>query len=233
MRDTSVSLYFMEKSHPLSYHRSRRDIMKQLLTVLLVALMPLLSSFVLANDDYQSFESMELTTGMLLEDYSKADYKRYYKDVDKRRFFGWRINKVHDDIKVSYVTETLFSYYNDGYTPIEYTYDFVFEKTSKINVSATGSIALKQGKKDGAFANNLDAALKITASYDTSEKTKETVKIALDVDPGTQVNLYIYGEGTITNGVAARYAFWFRMARGGFEVFTVTTQYHRLEKVRI
>jgi hypothetical protein len=207
--------------------------MKQIAIVLLILFMPLLFGLVLADDDYQRFESMDLTSGMLLKDYSKTDYKRYYKEVDKRRFFGWRVNKVYEDIKVSYVTETLFSYYNDGYTPIEYSYDFVFEKTSKINVSATGSIALKQGKKEGAFANNLDAALKITAAYDSTEKTKETIKIALDVDPGTQVNLYIYGEGTITNGVAARYFFWFRLARGGFEVFTVTTQYHRLEKVRI
>ena len=45
-------------------------------------------------------------------------------------------------------------------------------------------------------------------------------------------NLYVYGEGLISNGVAANYLFWIRTKRGG-EIFYVTTQYYRLEKVTI
>ena len=41
------------------------------------------------------------------------------------------------------------------------------------------------------------------------------------------------GEGLISNGVAANYLFWIRTAKGGYEVFTVTTQYYRLEMVKI
>ena len=207
--------------------------MRQITIVTLLLLLPFVVSFSVADSDYTRFESLTLSTGKLLSDYTDEDYDAYYKHVNRRRFMGWRVKKVNEDIRASYVTETLFSYYNDGYSAIGYAYSFTFESSQSLEVSATGSIALKQGKKNGAFANNLDAALKITATYDTESSSKETIEIDLDVDPGTQVNLYIYGEGTITNGVAARYVFWFRLARGGFEVFNVTTQYHRLEKVRI
>ena len=57
--------------------------------------------------------------------------------------------------------------------------------------------------------------------------------IEFEIDPGTQVDLYVYGEGKLTNGVAANYIFWIRERRGGFEYFVVTTQYQRLEKKRI
>ena len=55
----------------------------------------------------------------------------------------------------------------------------------------------------------------------------------MHVDPGTQANLYTYGEGKISNGVASRYFFWILLDKGGYEVFSVTTQYYRLEKTTI
>ncbi|MBE0700751.1 MAG: hypothetical protein IH571_03595 [Acholeplasmataceae bacterium] len=186
-----------------------------------------------ASSHYQSFEMMEIPSGKLLEQFSSSDYKTYYKKVDKRRFFGWNVYKVNSNIKVSYVTETLFSYYNDGYTAIDYKYKLENKKTTKLNLSASGSIGIKNSKTEKIFKNNLDASLKLSADYQQTTDEKETFDISLKVDPGTQVDLYIYGEGKITNGVAARYVFWIRADRGGYEVFLVTTQYQRLEKKRI
>lgn len=182
---------------------------------------------------YQTYESIEMVTGKMLEDYTEKEYQTHYDKVNKRLFFGWRVHKVHENIKATYVTETLFSYYNDGYTPIEYTYTLSRKETSKLGLSATGSIALSQTKGDKLFKNNLDSSLKLSADYQVTTEDKETYEIELKVDPGTQVNLYTYGEGKITNGVAARYVLFVRMEMGGFEVFLVTTQYQRLEKKRI
>jgi hypothetical protein len=186
-----------------------------------------------ASANYQTYESIELVTGKLLEDYTEKEYQSYYEKVNQRMFMGWRVHKVNDNVKATYVTETLFSYYNDGFTPIEYQYTLSRKETSKLGLSATGSIALATSKGDKLFKHNLDTSLKLSADYQVTTEDKETYEIKLEVDPGTQVNLYTYGEGKVTNGVACRYVLFVRMERGGFEVFLVTTQYQRLEKKRI
>jgi len=186
-----------------------------------------------ADTGYQSYESITLSEGKMLENYTKDEYKDYYSHVNQRKFLGWRVYKVNSNIKLSYISETLFSYYNDGYTPIEYTYKLDRKVTSKLGLSASGTIGVDFKNDRKVFTFDLEAQLKLTAEYTVSSEDKESIEINLEVDPGTQVDLYIYGEGKITNGVAARYVFWIRANRGGFEVFIVTTQYQRLEKVRI
>ncbi len=186
-----------------------------------------------AGTNYTSFESITLTEGKLLENYSKEDYEKYYKLVDQRKFGGWKIHKVSSNVKVSYISETLFSYYNDGLTAIDYHYKLDRKISTKLGLSATGSIGMKSSSDQKGFKNNLEGSLKLSADYQRQTEDKETYDISLKVDPGTQVDLYIYGEGKLTNGVAANYYFFIRTQRGGFEVFVVTTEYQRLEKKRI
>jgi len=186
-----------------------------------------------AETAYQTFESIEVPKGKLLQDFTKEDYESYYQEVDKRKFMGWQVHQVHKNIKVTYVSETLFSYYNNGFTAIDYKYKLDRKVNSKLGVSATGSIGIKNATDGKGFKNNLDGSLKLSVDYTLSKEDKESFDISLKVDPGTQVDLYVYGEGKISNGVAARYVFWIRADRGGYEVFLVTTQYQRLEKKRI
>ncbi len=186
-----------------------------------------------ADSNYQAFEELSIESGKLLSDYTSSEYRNYYRKVDKRRFFGWRVYPVNEDIGCTYVTETIFSYYNDGYTPFSYSYKVTEDTSSKLSLSATGSIGIKSTSTSTKFKNNLEGSLKLSASYTQSSKKTETYQLDIEVDPGTQVDLYIYGEGKITNGVAAYYAFWFRTSKGGYELFVITTQYTRLEKKRI
>ena len=91
--------------------------MKKLMILLLFLVMFSIKNVdVKADSDYQAFESIEIYEGKFLKDYTKSEYKSYYKKVTKRKFAGWRINVVHEDLKVVYKTETIFSYYNDGTT---------------------------------------------------------------------------------------------------------------------
>lgn len=186
-----------------------------------------------ASSDYKTFESIEIKNGKFLSDFTTNDYKTYYKKVTKRRFIGWRTHVVNKDSKVTYKTETLFSYYNDGLTPIDYNYEVKRNEVNNISVSSTGNIGLKLSGDKNKFKGGLDSALKINVSSDNKTQVEEKFKMTLKVDPGTMLNLFILGEGQITNGVAASYIFWIRNYKGGFEVFTVTTQYYRLEKVKI
>lgn len=182
---------------------------------------------------YQTYESIELESGKLLSDFTDKDYRLYYTKVHRLKFSGWSIYVVHDDIKASYISETMFSYYNDGYTAINYEYTLERSASSKLSLSATGSIGLKMNKDIPTFKNGLDASLKLSAEYTVSSTEKETYYLKFLVDPGTQVDLYVYGEGKITNGVAARYSLFIRVEKGGFEIFVVTTEYQRLEKKKI
>ena len=186
-----------------------------------------------ADSNYKAFEELNVTSGKLLSDFSLSEYNKYYKKINRRKFFGWRVYAVNEDLACNYVTETIFSYYNDGYTPFTYHYKVTEETTSKVSLSATGSIGIKSTSTSAKFKNNLEGSLKLSADYIASSKKTETYELDIEVDPGTQVDLYVYGEGKITNGVASYYAFWFRTKRGGYEVFVVTTQYTRLEKKRI
>lgn len=191
------------------------------------------TNVVYADSNYLAFEELTISSGELLSDFTSKEYKAHYKNVDKRKFMGWRTYTVNKDIECSYITETLFSYYNNGYSAIEYEYNLDRKTTSKLSLSASGSIGIKTSSTKPKFKNNLDGSLKLSADYTSSEEIEESYTVKLDVDAGTQVDLYIYGEGLITNGVAARYFFWVRVNRGGFEAFVVTTQYQRLEKTRI
>ncbi|MDI6451977.1 hypothetical protein [Peloplasma aerotolerans] len=206
---------------------------KLLFTVLCLMMVYLIPNTSYGGTNYQSYEHIVVANGKLLEDFTSKDYTAYYKNVDKRQFSGWKVYKVHSNAKATYVSETLFSYYNDGYTPIDYKYKLDRKVNTKLGISASGTIGIKNQKGAAAFKNNLDASLKLSADYTRTSEDKETYEISLKVDPGTQVDLYVYGEAKVTNGVAARYLFWIRTERGGFELFLITTQYQRLEKKRI
>lgn len=205
---------------------------------LLILFLLMTSAILITNNDskashYTNFEQLTLTKGKLLEDFTDTELTKYEKNVTKRKFSGWRTHTVNKRVKVSYISETLFSYYNDGYTPFDYTYKLEETSTSKYSFSSTGSIGIKKDKSGSGFKDGLDASLKVDFKTDKTSQKKETYQLKLQVDPGTRVDLYIYGEGRISNGVAAKYFFWIRRNLGGFEYFEMTTSYQRLEKVKI
>ena len=191
------------------------------------------NTIIKADSNYKAYEELNLESGKLLSEFTSSDFTKHYKKVTKRKFYGWRINQVNTNIKVTYKTETLFSYYNDGYSEIEYTYEQTKKNTKTRSLSSTGSIGVNVSGTVDKFKGGLDGSLKITDSDTTTDLIEENYKLKVSVEPGTMLNLYIYGEGLISNGVAANYLFWIRTAKGGYEVFTVTTQYYRLEMVKI
>lgn len=206
---------------------------KWFLFLLLLVCYTLNNSTVKADTNYKAFEEIELKTGKFLHDYSKSELKTYMKKVEKRKFIGWRIYEVHSNLPVSYKTETLFSYFNDGTTPITYDYSVKRKSSSSISLSSTGSIGLDLSGTVDKFKGGLNSSLKITNTEKIDEDFQEDFKTKVIVDPGTMLNLYILGEGTITNGVACYFFFWIKGSKGGYEIFTKTTQYYRLEKIRV
>ncbi len=205
--------------------------MKKICVVILMLLLTQIK--VKANVDYQNYESMEVYGGVLLRDFTDEDYDKGYSKLANAKIFGWNIHMMNENIRVKYVTETVFSYYNKGTTPIKYETTLVKNITSKQNISASGSIGIQVKGDIKKFKGQLDSALKISYDNQKIEDIKETTKMTFEVDPDTQVILKICGEGRISNGVAKKYFFFLTTQQGGFEVFDITSQYQRLEKIKV
>lgn len=206
--------------------------MKKIFIVLMLLMVFYISPNITKANHYNNYESFNLLTGKRLENYTTSELNKAYKDVDKRKFSGWKTKIIGNRLKATFINETIFTYYNDGYTPIEYSYKAEESKTEKVSYSSTGSIGVNLSHNKG-FKGGLDSSLKINSSNDQTTVKKETYTVKLMVDPGTQINLYTYGEGYLSNGVAAKYLFWIKTNRGGFEYFEVSTMYYKLEKVKI
>lgn len=207
--------------------------MKKINILFLLLVLFLLSNKTIKADHYRNFEDIEVINGKLIDEYSSSELKSYYKKVDKRTFSGWRVESINNRSKVRFISETIFSYYNDGTTPIEYKFTSEESETKKYSYSATGSIGLKLDKNGSGFKSGLNGSLKIDSKTENTTIKKEKYEMKMLVDPQTQVNLYYYGEGYLSNGVASKYFLWLRTQRGGYEVFEMSTIYFRLEKVKI
>lgn len=186
-----------------------------------------------ASNSHTNFEKIQLSKGKLLVDYTESDLKSYYKKVKKTKFSGWRTETINNRVEASFIDRSIFSYYNDGYTAMDYTYKMEEQETSKYSFSSNGSISVTNNKNGTGFKNGLDGSLKLAYSTDKNKTRKESYDVKVKVDPGTQVNLYIEGTGRLTNGVGARYLFWIRTDKGGFEVFEISSSCTRLDKIRI
>lgn len=207
--------------------------MKKINIIFLVLLLFLINNKTVSADHYRNFEDIEVINGKLIDEYSSDELKSYYKKVDKRTFSGWRVEPINKRAKVRFISETVFSYYNDGTTAIDYKFNAEESETNKYSYSSTGSIGLKLDKNGSGFKSGLNGSLKIDSKNDTTSVKKEKYEMKMKIDPQTQVNLYNYGEGYLTNGVASKYLLWLRINRGGYEMFEMSTKYYRLEKIRI
>jgi hypothetical protein len=203
--------------------------MKKILLISIFLFLICIVKNVSAVEDYNTFQEVDIYSGKMLDDYTTEEYNKYYKNVDKRKFWGWRTHVVNKNIKAKFISETVFSYYNNGKTPITYKYELSKSVVNKYSISASGSIKYNINGEIKKFKNNLDAEVKINVTDETVTTTKEQNDLQIIIDPFTVANLKIVGEAKITNGVAAYYVLWIRTERGGFEYFVVTTQYPRLE----
>ena len=207
--------------------------MKKLLIISIFLFLFMVNKTVDASEGYDTFQEIELSSGMLLRDYTEEEYNKHYQSVDKRKFWGWNVKTVNGNIKAKFLSETVFSYYNNGNTPITYEYELSKTVVNKFSISASGTIKYKIDGTVAKFKNNLDSEVKINVSNEVVGTTKEENTLQIIIDPKTVANLKVVGEGRVTNGVAAYYVFWIRTQRGGFEYFVVTTQYPRLEVLPI
>lgn len=185
------------------------------------------------SKDYNSFAYMNVDSGKLLRDYDERLLDQELNKVRNKKFCGWNIYKFNTNVRATFITDALFSYKNEGTTPITYTLNITKETTSKTSVSATNSIELKVGENGKEFKSGFSDELKISSDYTLTELVKEQQNLQIVVDPNTICIGYIEGQGYYTNGVACYYFWWFENQIGAFEYFTITESYLKIEKLSL
>ena len=200
---------------------------RNIMIILCICMMVISSQSVFGYADFQDFS--KVGHGKVLSEFNKSDYDIAYKKLGSNAFLGWKHYYVTEDLKVKYISETLFSYYNNGKSAISYNYKASKKTISSYKLSVSGGVKLQTQKDNKIFGNGLTANLNMDYVYDNKTEDTETYDIKVSIEPTTQMVLYLYGEGKISNGVAKNYLFWIEVAKGGFEIFVVTTHYQRLE----
>jgi uncharacterized protein YxjI len=186
-------------------------------------------------DEYTTYQEItfEHQGASLLSEFAQSDYDKYYPKISKKRFWGWRTYLVYEDEEVEFIRETLYVIKNGGDTAIEESIKLHSDASVKRHYSVTGNLELTGGGTVEGFKLGLEQALGTEVSKTITTNLEETYSIKVLVDPNTKVIIQIKGEGYVTNGVGKYYRFWTEVRKGGWEIFTVTTEYYSLEKVRL
>lgn len=209
--------------------------MKKIIMLLFVILLFLAqpTKQVKASDDYNGYAEIMLESGKLLSNYTMAEYDEYYASISKRRFWGWNVNIVNYKVPCTYIARTVYETTNSGEEEIVYEISVTTETEVKTNINATGTISYGLNGTVKKFKHDLDAKVSLEYKYQITEGTKRTEKLKVPVEGKTKLLVTISGTGYVTNGVAAFYMFWVEVEKGGFEYFTITNEYQKIEKVAI
>ena len=210
--------------------------MKKFVLLLFLLVTILGSNFILINaEDYQSYQEIvfDHDDAFLLKEYSNKDLNKYLKKIKGRKFIGWKIYIVNEDEKVEFISETKLKIYNDGYSVIKHNIKLETKEEIEYQLSATGGIKLSGKGNVQQFKGTVDANIKASVSYSNTKISKENYEFNIIVDPQTYVKIITRGKGIINNGVGKKHFFWVTTNTGGWETFTVTTEYYEIIKGKI
>ncbi len=195
----------------------------------------LIQNSTVKSSEYLSYQSFYFVNSghQLISQFSEYQYNQYYTRVNQKRFWGWHTYTVTKSQPVRFVKETLLMIENQGNTSIDQTYYFKTTQQLKQQISASGNINIGAEGSVYEFDLGLKKALDFSAKFDLSSTIEEHNEIRIKVDPMTRLIVKVYGEGNITNGVGKHYRFFIENRRGGWEIFTLTTEYYSIVKERL
>src|SRR5690606_13055219 len=167
-----------------------------------------------------------------LSEYDDKDYELFYSKVG-RKMFDWNSYTAFEDQKIKFVAETLVHYYNNGKSPIKLSYKATKKEVDGYTLKTSGGVKTEGSGKGKVFSGKLESTLNYEFKKEHLIESTEALNVEVSVEPGTQLIAFIAGEGLITNGVAKEYFFWHEINRGGYEIFVITSYYHKVEVLPI
>lgn len=210
---------------------------KAALFAVLSAFLVLLTAFLpgCRAEAYSSYQDIlfEESGQKLLADFTAEEYEDYYELLPGKHFMGWRLVVVTEEQRIQFIAETKLKVYNRGYSTIKHEITLKTVEETQIQISASGDLGVSAKGNVKKFTGGADASIKAAVKYDASTTHTEEYVFKINIDPGTYVTIVTRGEGRVNNGVAEYYCFWIRLKRGGWETFTVTTEYFEIVKERL
>ncbi len=205
-----------------------------IMTLLLITTCTLCLTTIQA-EEYQNYQEIVFDSddGKLLKEYSNSEITTYKDKIKKRKFIGWKIDVINDNEEVEFISETKLKIYNNGFSTIKHDITLNTKEETKYQLSATGGIKVKATGNVKKFKGTIDADIKASVSYSTITSTSENYEFEIVVDPLTYVKIVTRGTGVINNGVGKYFFCWVNTTSGGWETFTVTTEYYEIIKDRI
>lgn len=215
--------------------RKKTKIKLFILMILLLLVVKIDTKEVSADiSDYNAYTRINVQSGKLLREYTKDEITVLCEQkIEGRKMYGWKTAYMTKNARCNFITDVIFSVYNDGDTSVDYTINVSSETTTKTSVSGSGGISTSVKGDVKKFKLGLDESLKISADYSKTELVKNQENLVLHVDPKTICVVYIQGDGLLTNGVARYFHVFFKLFEGGFEYFTITNSYLKIEKIKI
>lgn len=205
---------------------------------MIIALIAFLSAFAIQDvtaSDYETYQEVtfEHSGAKFLDEYTNKMYKKYYKKVKRRRFWGWRTYTKYDAEPVTFTKDTLYVIVNEGTTPIRQEFEFKSIETTTKQYNVSGNLNMTAEGEIYTIELGFEEELDWEILTSSTETYTEDIEIRVDIDPMTKLIVEVKGEGKISNGVAKYYRFWRNVRKGGWEVFVVTTEYYSLRKEQI
>lgn len=181
------------------------------------------------SNSYTEYKELYLAKGELISNWTDTEIKSYEKKIGKRKFYGYNTYVVNKNVRCNFISRTLLSTYNSGYSGIKYSSTLTESDTVKTSVNCTGSLKTKVSGTIKKFKTGLDASASIEVDYSKIVVIKKDEHISLTVDPKTELVIYIKGEGRLTNGYAKEYYMFTTVGKGAFEYFVITDIYTHIE----
>ncbi len=184
------------------------------------------------TDDYQTFSEVMMSNGKLLANFTDAEFEEFYKNLDQQ-FLGISVYIENDFVDASYISNTLWSITNTSHTDVTYNVKVETDSSNKTTFSSSGSLSASAGGNKSGIKGDISAKCGVDYSQINTQSVKQTETMNLVVEANSSAIVYLTGNLSITNGVAASYLFFIEIAKGGFEIATLKNQYARVEKAKI
>ncbi len=211
--------------------------MKKVLLAAIIGLVAFLAFSLPAAgaEAYSSYQDIlfEEAGQRLLADFTSEDYEEYFALLPGKYFMGWRLVIVTDDERVQFIAETKLKVYNRGYSTVKHEITLKTVEETALQITASGDLGVSVKGNVKKFTGGADASIKAAVKYEASTTVTEEYVFKISIDPGTYVTIVTRGEARVNNGVAQYHFFWIRMKKGGWETFTVTTEYFEIIKERL
>ncbi|HAQ55874.1 MAG TPA: hypothetical protein DCR44_00460 [Acholeplasmatales bacterium] len=209
--------------------------MKKGLIVAFLSVLVLSLSLTVSADEYQTYQEIVFVEEdeRLLQDVSTEDFAAALASLGGKKMFGWKLAVLTKKQEVEFLSETKLKIFNNGYSTIKHDITLSTKVETKFQISSTGSLGTTISGDIKKFKGSIDGTIKTEIGYTRTETASELYEFKIIVDPGTYVTIVMKGRGIVSNGVARNYFCWIKIIEGGWETFTVTTEYYEIVKERI